>query len=111
SGAIGLLATYGTFPFEVVFVQQPSLELDAKFRIEARAQATVDETSQVKERLTEAATQMKRDYIKAKPARKLDGRRVHWRVPARKTKLVVTFKGPFIAERTNHPLSYRIEGE
>src|SRR5690625_4589318 len=53
-----VLATYGTSPFEVVFVLQPSLELDAKLGTEASAQATVDETSQVKERLTEAATQM-----------------------------------------------------
>ena len=106
-----VLATYGTFPFEVVFVLQPSLELDAKFGTEASAQATVDETSQVKERLTEAATQMKLGYVKrAKPARKLDGRRVHWRVPSRKTRLQATFKGPFIAERTHHPWSYRIEG-
>ena len=105
-----VLATYGTFPFEVVFVLQPSLELDAKLRTEASAQATVDETSQVKERLTEAATQMKLSYVKrAKSARKLDDRRVHWRVPSRKTRLQATFKGPFIAERTHHPWSYRIE--
>src|SRR5699024_9328837 len=105
-----VLATYGPLPFEVVFVLQPSLELDAKFGTEANAQATVDETSQVKERLTEAATQMKLSYVKrAKSAPKLDGRRVHWRVPSRKTRLQATFKGPFIAERTHHPWSYRIE--
>ena len=68
-------------------------------------------TSQVKERLIEAATQMKLGYVKrAKPARKLDGRRVHWRVPSRKTKLQATFKGPFMAKRIHHPWSYRMDG-
>ena len=106
-----VLATYGTSPSEVMFVQQPSLELDAKFGTVASAQATVDETSQVKERLTEAATQMKLSYVKrAKSARKLDGRRVHWRVPSRKTKLQATFKGPFMAKRIHHPWSYRMDG-
>ena len=107
-------AATGTSPFEVMFGQRPRLEFDAKFGTEASAQKTIDETrSQVKERLTEAANQMKRDYdrrCKARPARRLDGRRVYWKVPARKTKLQATFKGPFIAEKTSHPLSYRIKG-
>ena len=101
-------------PFEVLFGQQPRLEFDAKWGTEAKSESTREETlTEVKRRLNAAAGRMKKDYdkrFKAKSARVLDGRRVYWKVPVRKTKLGPTFKGPFLAERTDNPLNFRIKG-
>src|SRR5699024_11471630 len=77
-------------PFEVLFGQQPRLEFDAKWGTEARSESTREETlAEVKGRSNAAAGRMKKDYdkrFKAKSARVLDGRRVYWKVPVRKTK-------------------------
>ena len=107
-------AAIGTSPFEVLMGQPPRLEFDAKYGTVAKAEATREETRvQVKRRLTEAAKRMKMDYDKrcrAKRPRDFEGKRVYWKVPVRKTKLGPTFKGPFVAQRTENPLNYRIKG-
>src|SRR5699024_6323870 len=101
-------------PFEVLFGQQPRLEFDAKWGTEAKSESTREETlTEVKGGVNAAAGRMKKDYdkrFKAKSARVLDGRRVYWKVPVRKTKLGPTVKRPFRAERTDSRLCARSKG-
>ncbi|KAH9395296.1 hypothetical protein TYRP_020861 [Tyrophagus putrescentiae] len=69
--------------------------------------------NRVKENLRKAADRMETVYDQkknAKAPRDLDGRRVYWRVPMRKTKLQPTFAGPFLAEKTENPLNDQISG-